>query len=83
MSVQRHFVKFGYKREDTDWPVVFLSLSRGSFFLYTGISCASFSRSRNFEIATEKLISFDSGSDMLALQAFMVFAEMGSIPVVF
>ena len=31
----------------------------------------------------EKLISFDSGSDMLALQAFMVFAEMPSIPAAF
>ena len=29
----------------------------------------------------EKLISLDSGSDMLALQAFMVFAEMPPIPV--
>ena len=31
----------------------------------------------------EKLISLDSGSHMLALQAFMVFAEMPSIPVAF
>ena len=31
----------------------------------------------------EKLISFDNGSDMLALQAFMVFAEMPSNPVAF
>ena len=28
----------------------------------------------------EKVISSDNGSDMLALQAFMVFAEMPSIP---
>ncbi len=31
----------------------------------------------------EKLISLDSGSDMLALQAFMFFVEIPSIPVVF
>ena len=31
----------------------------------------------------EKLISFDSGPDMLALQAFMVLAEMPSIPQAF
>ena len=31
----------------------------------------------------EKLISSDNGSDMLALPAFMVFAEMPSIPVAF
>ena len=31
----------------------------------------------------EKLISLDRGSGMLALQAFMVFAEMPSIPVAF
>ena len=42
-----------------------------------------FSRSGNFEVAMEKLISLDSGSHMLALQAFMVFAEMPSIPVAF
>ena len=29
----------------------------------------------------EKLISLDSGSDMLALQAFMGFAKIPSIPV--
>ena len=48
--------------------------------MYTGITCASFSRSGNFEVAMEKLISFDSGSDMLALQAL---AEMPSIPQAF
>ena len=31
----------------------------------------------------EKLISIDSGSDMLALQAFMFFVEITYIPVVF
>ena len=31
----------------------------------------------------EKLISLDSGSDMLALQALMFFVEIPSIPVVF
>ena len=31
----------------------------------------------------EKLISFDSGPDMLLLQAFMVLAEMPSIPQAF
>ena len=31
----------------------------------------------------EKLISLDSGSDMLALQAFMVFAEMPSIYTIY
>ena len=31
----------------------------------------------------EKLISFDSGPDMLALQSFMVLAEMPSIPQAF
>ena len=51
--------------------------------MYTGITCASFSRSGNCEVAMEKLISSDNGSDMLALQAFMVFAEMPSIPVAF
>ena len=52
--------------------------------MYTGITCASLSRSGNFEVAiTEKLISFDSGSDMLALHAFMDFAEIPSIPMTF
>ena len=31
----------------------------------------------------KKLISFDSGPDMLALQVFMVLAEMPSIPQAF
>ena len=52
--------------------------------MYTGITCASLSRSGNVEVAiTEKLISFDSGSDMLVLHAFMDFAEIPSIPITF
>ena len=58
-------------------------LSKGSFFLYTGITCASFSVFGKAEVANEWLINFANGSEIVLLQDFMNFAGMPSTPVAF
>ena len=58
-------------------------MSKGSFFLYTGITCASLSLFGKAEVANEWFINFASGSEIDLLQDFMIFAGMPSTPVAF
>ena len=53
-------------------------MSKESFFLYTGITCASFSLFGKAEAANEWLINFDSRSEIVLLQDCMIFAGMPS-----
>ena len=57
-------------------------MSKGSFFLYTGITCASLSLFGKAEVANEWFINFASGSEIDLLQDFMIFAGMPT-PVAF
>ena len=58
-------------------------MSKGSIFLYTGITCASLSLFGKAEVANEWFINFASGSEIDLLQDFMIFAGMPSTPVAF
>ena len=58
-------------------------MSKGSFFLYTGITYASLSLFGKAEVANEWFINFASGSEIDLLQDFMNFAGMPSTPVAF
>ena len=56
--------------------VYIYSLSKGSFFLNTGITCASLSLFGRAEVANEWFINFASRSKIVLLQDFMSFAEL-------
>ena len=62
---------------------LYFCLSKGSFFLYTGMTCASLSLFGKAEVANERFINFASGSEIVLLQDFMIFAGMPSTPVTF
>ena len=62
---------------------LYFCLSKGSFFLYTGITCASLNLLGKAEVATEWFINFASGSEIVLLQDFIIFAGMASTPVAF
>ena len=57
---------------------LYFRMSKGSFFLYTWITCDSFSLFGKVEVAEEWLVNFASGSERL-----MIFAGMPSTPVAF
>ena len=58
-------------------------LSKGSFFLYTGMTCASLSLFGKAEVANEWFINSASCSEIVLLQDFMIFAGMPSTLVAF
>ena len=58
-------------------------MSKGSFFLYTEINCASLSLCGKAEVANEWFINFASGSEIVLLQDFIIFAGMPSTPGAF
>ena len=47
------------------------------------MTCASLSLFRKAEVANERFINFASGSEIVLLQDFMIFAGMPSTPVAF
>ena len=56
-------------------------LIEGSFFLYTGITCACFSLFGKVEVTSEKFISLERGSDIVRLHDLNIFAGIPSTPV--
>ena len=55
----------------------------GSFLLYTGIICSCFSLFGKDEVASEKFMSLERGSDIVRLQDLNSFAGIPSKPVFF
>ena len=82
MGVDGVFKQLRDERENANRSVVLL-VYKGSFFLYTGITCASLSLFGKAEVANEWFINFASGSEIDLLQDFMIFAGMPSTPVAF